>query len=454
MAPGDSVLARLDPSVLAYRRLLAEAEVSDEARAEALMGLARRTVFAATWPASPSELRTVENRDGDEALVLFTALDTLRAVADGFGWGTLGAGLSWRELGAREALRVAIKRNVPFLVLDLGAAHAVEFVRQEIEALVSARAMTLSDSPAAGNALVRKAVRRSARPPRSHRRYEVVAGPPPSVSSVAAMASVARGRSVDGIAEADTDEHGGTVRLRRRPGERTGEQAFPRGERVRELATVPPRSGDTARPPAASPSAPDQVPQRRLRASGGGVRRDTVAEERALKAALKAPPTPIETARTAPSLDLDETRPAHGGGDDAMSSDEVRAQAQPQPEPASASSPDSRGRAQARSGNGKALLAAPEESLGEEVLSRVAEQLRRYPEVDWACELADKRGRHVLGLRVDPSFMTRVAEISEVVIDASGSDALSVLLLTDVQATRDARKHGNIFFPWRDRPSR
>lgn len=89
--------------------------------------------------------------------------------------------------------------------------------------------------------------------------------------------------------------------------------------------------------------------------------------------------------------------------------------------------------------------------LADKTLQHIAESLRRYPEVEWACELADEQGRPLVGLRLDPAFQNRADEISELVVSAASERKMTVqvALLTDTAKLREARSLGRIFYPWR-----
>ncbi|HMI91129.1 MAG TPA: SseB family protein [Polyangiales bacterium] len=94
--------------------------------------------------------------------------------------------------------------------------------------------------------------------------------------------------------------------------------------------------------------------------------------------------------------------------------------------------------------------------LSDALQSAIADALRAYPEVEWACEVSDGSEVPVVGVRVSPSFTTRVAEIEVAVMTAASAREVSlrVLLLKDPAVMRDARAQGNTFFPWRKRPNR
>jgi hypothetical protein len=99
------------------------------------------------------------------------------------------------------------------------------------------------------------------------------------------------------------------------------------------------------------------------------------------------------------------------------------------------------------------LLHPPQAPLDDAVLDEIAEGLRKYPEVEWACEASDGSGAAVIGVRIAPTFLTHADEITAAIvrIAASHKARLSVLLLSDAQNTREARTHGVAFFPWRKR---
>lgn len=159
-----------DGPTAAFRRLLKDVAGDERARVDALVVLSQRTVFVATWPTDPeSGIRTLTSSSGDTAMPVFSGIEVLKEAAQRFGWTNPDGSLSWRELGAREALRRAVARGVHFVVIDIGSEHSVEFARGEIEPLVSGAGRKDPTGPFAVSARVSTAlmdaVRKTSRPP-------------------------------------------------------------------------------------------------------------------------------------------------------------------------------------------------------------------------------------------------------------------------------------------------
>lgn len=159
-----------DGPTAAFRRLLRDVASDDRARVDALVVLSQRTVYVATWPTDPdSGIRTLTASSGDTAMPIFSSLDVMKEAAQRFGWTNPDGSLSWRELGAREALRRAVTRGVHFVVIDIGSEHSVEFARSEIEPLLATGGRREPTGPFAVSSKVSHAlmdaVRKTSRPP-------------------------------------------------------------------------------------------------------------------------------------------------------------------------------------------------------------------------------------------------------------------------------------------------
>jgi hypothetical protein len=98
----------------------------------------------------------------------------------------------------------------------------------------------------------------------------------------------------------------------------------------------------------------------------------------------------------------------------------------------------------------EALAEPPSEAL----LSALFDDLREYPEVEWAAIFAAGRGPGPLlptvGLRVDTAYRARVDEIVRSLRAVGGAlgASLDVLLLDDMALMRQARAEALVFFPW------
>jgi hypothetical protein len=94
--------------------------------------------------------------------------------------------------------------------------------------------------------------------------------------------------------------------------------------------------------------------------------------------------------------------------------------------------------------------------LSDALQQSIAEGLRAFPEVEWACEVSDGTDTPVVGVRISPSFLTRSADVEKTILKAAAARRVSlrVQLLNEPAQMREARSNGNTFFPWRKRPAR
>lgn len=123
----------------ALLRLLAEAAGGGQSKVDALVALAQRTVYVATWTDGGDDFRTLVNSNGQSALPIFTDREKLLDAAGKFGWLAPDGTIPTREVGAREALRHVMAHELAFVVVDIMSAHALEAERTEIEPLLQTR---------------------------------------------------------------------------------------------------------------------------------------------------------------------------------------------------------------------------------------------------------------------------------------------------------------------------
>lgn len=428
--------SRVDQATIAFRRVLAEANSGEQARVDALVVLSQRTVYVATWPGQPSAARTLTNSHGESALPLFTGLDVLDSTATRFGWRHPDGSLPFRELGAREALRHALARSVHFVVIDIGCEHSVEFAREELEPLVPLQARASGSGPYAATgerqAALLDAVRRTSnRPPRSPLPAQPPAGhalplrdsqpnPMPAVRSPSPPAPAPQ-------AQAQPQQHQPMPSTRPRvaplsPPKPTPAVHAPTGEQpiAARQAVVP-----NPPPPPLAARLRTPTPVQIKHPSQPGHRPPTPPEQKPVSG-----PRPV-------IQDIPQLAPAN-----------VQA-----PPPAPAAPPPAAPRNDEptlaeRTGNIPNPLAV---QLPDMILQGISVGLRGFPEVEWACVMSDGSDIPLIGVRVDPSFLNRVADITDAIMDVGDKQelALQVLLLNNQELVKNARKNGRAFYPWR-----
>jgi hypothetical protein len=152
-----------DQALDAFRRLLKEGASGGQAKVDALLALAQRTVHVATWTEGGDEYRTLINGNGQSALPIFTDQAELDRAASHFGWVDEGTPKPpRRELGAREALRYVVAHRLDFLVTDIASPWRLEAEAAEIEPLLEGRAEPAG--PYAGLGRVSSSVMRAVKP--------------------------------------------------------------------------------------------------------------------------------------------------------------------------------------------------------------------------------------------------------------------------------------------------
>jgi hypothetical protein len=505
-----------DQLTTALRRLLLRAVEDDGERGHALAELLGRSVLAATWPGAAEAVRTLTNSDGEQAMPLFSGRDELLAALRRFGWINPDGSASVRELQAREVLASALEQGVHFVVLDICAEHSVEFSREEIAhalgpgacGVARSAAVAATAEPACAVQPVKLAqvtVTSRAVPllgdidmPFARER---AASKVPVVEEV--IASRARG------AAARRDPRADPISERARPMTDVAPSAPAQADaraRARQPAAAAPPAFELEAPalPAISPASIDALPAfaelpplEALAASLPHMTGATSGADFGLSMESSEPearPAALEAAVMVTQLaklsDDEGTQQAaaevaaflkdmalKGGVEESkpgpaqsaaktlagmlnaeLAADAKRSKrgkrsrrdktaAEPTTETTAVAAP-------AQSSSAEPLVLRPPEAwLDDALLGQLADALRQYPEVEWACEVSDGSAVPLIGVRVQPSFLTRVNEITAAVIAVAKSQKmqLSVLLLSDPQQMREARTQGTAFFPWRKR---
>lgn len=176
-----------DPQLAAFRRLLDDAHHGGQAKVDALVALAQRTVFVVPWPGGIEGWRTLVNRDGVAALPIFTTQAELDEAARRYGWLDARGEAPHAEVGARAALNYATRESLTYVVLDIASPHALEIARAEFEPLLTAAARRDSSGPYAGAGKISSSLIRAVRPtPPPMRAAEARMHPTPPPGSLSA----------------------------------------------------------------------------------------------------------------------------------------------------------------------------------------------------------------------------------------------------------------------------
>lgn len=452
----------VDQATGAFRRLLADAGSSEQARVDALVAFSQRLVLAPTWPGQQA-VRTLTNHEGETAMPLFTGQDVLDETASRFGWRNADGSLPMRRLEAREALMQALARGVQFVVVDIGSPHAMEFGRLEIEPMLALPADRTGPFAAAGEpqAQLRDAVRRSNLPPSMGSAVAKRAAPTNLPQIDAPFADLKPGKTPGerpvsqplparpASRPISRPLRDGPLNELDAPSPRADSQPLPRAQPGSQPKLPPTRPISQTRLPAARPASQPLMPAVR---PGSEPRLPAARPASAATIARGDATTPSAArevaARARTAASLAEARPPSINPPPmpaAARAAQSDATAATQPEPAS---PDASGAG--REGGEPARELQPGE-LPDTFLQAVSASLRSFPEVEWACVMADGGELPVIGVRVDPSFLNRVVQITDAIMRVADSDAtpVQVLLLSTADLVKTARKQGKAFYPWK-----
>jgi hypothetical protein len=480
----------LDRATAELRALLARADRDDSARAKALRLLTQRTVLAATWPDAPEAVRTLQDEDGTQAIALFTGVDTLGDAAQRFGWRTPGRTLSLRELDTRDALQSAIDQDVRFVVIDVCSDHVLELERDEIASAVGVRSSTMNRPPVA-QASTPPPPSSKPPPPRRTSKWPTAAFHPSAAPSPLAeidlpfqerptttrrLGSATKESPRPRAKRADAGSEPGSPRPSSRPAAAATlfeissptprPSAAPTTRAVAPFAAPPvPAARPAPPPPLPTPAPPPPVASPPPRPVAGVVGFDYDAIDAAppppaarsapppRRESFKPPPEPTAEPRASVRAPAPSQRPPAATVSDA----DERDPGDTRPERRSARAPDPKPPApRSVAPPADTALRRPTTPLAEELLRKLADALRKYPEVEWASEASDGTSVPVIGVRVDPAFLTRADEIEWTICELAQEQgaAVRVLVLTDASRMREARNQGNVFFPWRKRGSK
>ncbi len=452
-----------DRGVETFVRLLREGGTSTRAKSDALDGLVARNVWLATWEPRAEGFRTLINGDGEEALAVFSSEKELMAAAGQFGWLESDGTLATHESAGTDILRHAWTREYAFVVVDIAAAHSLEYDREEIRVALrelDATGPFRTSRPPAPNSEVPAST--SAFPP-------PVEKPPQQISTMYSMAP-SRAEKLVGLSEPPTKPH-------ETPDESeppTKPHRRPAGHSLDPVTAHRPSTSSQAKPDANRPPKIEEVVPESARVEAAGTygaasivpptdkSKPTAAGSTASRPASEASPRLNSDAPTAPAARASDLVPRGKfalppvGPIGKPAAEAPPPEEQPQPAPEKDAERPSR---VAASAIGDAielvqLLYPPDEELMETF--RVV--LRRYPEVEWAsyCKVAHPGGdpSPAIGLRVMDTYRdnvtTIIKELSEV--GRGRNLEIDVLLIDGHDLLRKARERAFVFFPWKPRP--
>jgi len=152
------------PRLEALRRLLADSQPGGQAKVDALLALIQRRVCVPLIGRESGVFQTLLNRDGVEALPIFTDIDCLEQAAHLFGWNSVADGVPHQEISAREALRVAERFGYPMIVIDVGSLHALEVEHNEFTPLLGENSAEFAAGPYAGTGRLSSNLMKTVRP--------------------------------------------------------------------------------------------------------------------------------------------------------------------------------------------------------------------------------------------------------------------------------------------------
>jgi hypothetical protein len=152
-------------AALALKTALVAATRDPAQRARAVTALRGIELWAATWPADPSQLRTLTNSNGVTALPLFSDERELADAALRYAWLAMDGHTPRRQLPLWEALRLAKRQKAQLVVIDIASEHALELDEGDVD--------LLSAAPSSQKPPPNQSASGSQRPPPAHGGGEV-----------------------------------------------------------------------------------------------------------------------------------------------------------------------------------------------------------------------------------------------------------------------------------------
>ena len=462
-----------DRGIDAFRELLQEGGKGAEPKTEALEALSLRPVWLATWEPRAEGFRTLINGDGEEALAVFSSEEELQSAAKQFDWTDKDGSLATHRAIGGDILRHAWTREYAFVVIDIGAAHSLEYERAEIKAI-------LRELDSTGPF---KTSRPPAPPPE---KPAASSFPPPKekpIERISTMYSMAPSQSekLDRLSDIPTKPHDVPYdsepptqpraalpekepprrqRKSSRPAHKP--QSEPPGAKIEEVRADAAELGDGGTYGAASIIPPaDQRPE-------------STPPEPPVEPENTAPPSPRSSA--APKLPSDApTAPAAqplptlqpgklklpavgpigtGGVEPSPPSEDTDKPKEKAAEPAQQPTQQPPRVVAPSIGDGIKLVDM-HDPPDDELLKALARVLRGYFEVEWAsyCHVGRPAGgpSPAVGLRIADNYRDNVTAIIKDLCEAARAHdvEMDVLLIDGHDMLRKAREKAFVFYPWK-----
>jgi hypothetical protein len=473
----------------AFQELLQAGGRGPSAKTEALEALSLRPVWLATWEPRAEGYRTLINAEGEEALAVFSSEEGLKDAAAQFEWLEPDGSLATHRAIGGDILRHAWTREYAFVVIDIGAAHSLEYERKELKAI-------LRDLDSTGPF-------RTSAPPPPPQKPAASSFPPPkeqAIERISTMYSLAPSQTerLDRLSDIPTKPYEAPrdseppTRPRaalpeREPQARRRRSSRPThepksGAPTRRHRSSRPTHGPKSEPPGATI---EEVSAARAELGDGGTYgAASIVPPSQRKPQSPTPPEPAESedaatpsvspmSSSAPKLNSDAPTAPAAQPLPTLQPGKLKLPAVGpigaggvEPKPPSAAPKEAAGKTGAAPTKQPARVVAPSIGDGiklvelydppdEELLASLVGVLRGYFEIEWAsyCHVGRPAGgpSPAIGLRIDDNYRDNVTAIIKDLCEAARKHEveIDVLLIDGHDLLRKSRENAIVFYPWK-----
>lgn len=464
-----------DSSTEALRRLLGAASVGGQEKVDALVALTQSRVYLPTLTEHSELPVTVFDKDGLEALPVFTGLDSLQYAGRQFEWCETLDVPAHRRVEGREAFQIAKSNGYQLVLVDVCTDTTLSVEPSEFTVLIGAGG-TQPRGPYAGAGKVSSTLIKRVKSGQTDRNN---ASAYQSRGSAIQHGAVQHGAVQHGSGHCDAPTFDGSKTSR---GSVTSAQTQPvsPGDSPR-LTTreAPPPQESQAYVADAPISTAGREPSRKIplaRIPTKKQNRDSTLQLRRVEATPPpAAPTDPASLLTGPGVyvrhygDRKTTPRSSGPGHPVNPSRGPVFASQDAHEPRSVHVRKLGGSTPSGTWTSAAVptVLQPQPSwrfsvathdLDETLAIALSDTLRTYPEVEWACHAS----LHIsevapptpcIGLRLDDRMLERIDEIGSQILaqTLSHNPLLQVILLREPETLRKIRQHAHLFYPWSKR---